>query len=148
MIETNAPPQQYILDTILRSGEGFKSNKDRLQAILDIHAPVFAKLVVQTPPPGFPPAQIRQQWVGLELPLRAKPYPDGIPLLAFEAIDCLKKAGRTEAVKWWEDYYILQGQEQCPEIDPEGYPEFLVGVSGLEFDPDCGEVTLLRWGTN
>ncbi len=65
-------------------------------------------------PPGFPPQHIRDQWVGLELPLADQnpgPGPtlrigtengDGYVVETRAAIEALKAAGKEEAADFWE----------------------------------------------
>ncbi len=138
MLERTAPSDREVHNLIMMSGECFSSDIGRLKVILNLHAPVFAKFVIHTPPPGFPPKEIREQWVGTELPVRAKPDADGIPVLAFEAIEALEISNKYDAVAWWKQYYILRGQECLPDVDSGDYPEMLMNIDGLEFEPSCG----------
>jgi len=80
----------------------------RLRAFLDAHYPVFAQFVVEEVPSGHAPEEVRQDWVGLSLPVRAQTRQnDGVPVLAFEAVDQLEYAGKHDAATWWKRDYIV-----------------------------------------
>lgn len=83
----NTPPTLgEINNIILQSGDWAESDTAKLEATLDAHARVFSTFIVETIPPGFPPVDVRKAWIGTELPVRARPYTDGITILAFEAV--------------------------------------------------------------
>ncbi|MFO0781816.1 MAG: hypothetical protein U0524_02895 [Candidatus Saccharimonadales bacterium] len=140
----------------------------RLSAFLDAHYPVFAQFVVEEVPSGHAPEEVRQDWVGLSLPVRAQTRQnDGVPVLAFEAVDKLERAGRQNSATWWRRDYIvdlpprfnqlpgvLSSQEEAerdsflekfPEIDFEllktrDVSYWPMNVHPLIFDEDCGRL--------
>jgi hypothetical protein len=135
-----APTPKQVLDIIEKSGEAFTLNTGRLSRMLDTHAPIFAKFVIEEVPPGFPPRHVREQWVGVALPVRMRPYPDTIPVLGFEAIDSLKQAGRMTATVWLSNFYLLEGQEHYPNAISYENPFFAANIDGLEFKSYCGRL--------
>jgi hypothetical protein len=95
-----------------------------------------AKIKIIATPPGFAPANIREQWLGIEIPL---PTPeeiagnppsrsgignansDGHLVLMAAAIDALRQAGKEEAAEFWEllplGTYLQFRQSVCEIVD-------------------------------
>lgn len=126
---------------LMVSGEMFTDNIQRYKGILDTTLPVLNGFTVETTPPGFPPEEIRQEWVGLTLPVRftidIEQVPE-VPVIAVEALHELERAGRHVARDWWREYYAQEARRRVPNIDDEGHADFLANVSLLVFDPSCG----------
>lgn len=55
-------------------------------------------------PDGDAPREIRDAWIGLDLPIRAK-IEHYVPVLGADALLALKKEGKTEAYEWWTNFY-------------------------------------------
>lgn len=84
------------------------------------------KVKITSVPPGGAPLHIKQQWVGLELPLEeisepgimrsvtgSKPNPKsygGFPVKTEDAIQALRDQGREEAAEWWENWFLSTGR--------------------------------------
>jgi len=71
------------------------------------------KIIVTTAPPGFAPENIREQWVGVELPVEDElgngsgfrtgaENSDGYRVNSFDALKALKAAEKNEAFEFWE----------------------------------------------
>ncbi len=135
----NTPPTLgEINNIILQSGDWAESDTAKLEATLDAHARVFSTFIVETIPPGFPPVDVRKAWIGTELPVRARPYTDGITILAFEAVGALEEAGADEAVDWWKDYYSSMLIPEDPNQVTSS--EAMMNISALEFAAHCGRL--------
>ena len=76
----------------------------------------MAKIRIIGIPPGFAPKEIREQWVGIEIPL-TNPIPkgkesfcvgnsnkDGYQVKGTDAVEALINAKKTEAVNFWRPY--------------------------------------------
>jgi len=76
----------------------------------------MSKIKIIAIPPGFAPQEIREQWVGIEIPLSKNPIPhgeesfrsgsengDGYQVLATEAIVALRNAGKNDAANFWKN---------------------------------------------
>ena len=68
--------------------------------------------IIETPP-GQAPESIREQWIGLELPIQEEKddgrglrdgtaNSGGYKVLASDAISALREAGKEEAANYWE----------------------------------------------
>jgi len=76
----------------------------------------MTKIKIKDVPPGFAPKHIREQWIGIEIPLTEKPIPegqgfktgnsngDGYQVAGIDAVKALKDAGKKEAADFWEKY--------------------------------------------
>ncbi len=114
-IENQLPSADDISAAILeRSPSEWTSwNPKTLEYFLDVNYPVFAQFVVEETPQGHAPEAIREDWVGLSLPVRANAESDGaLPIVAFEAVDQLEHAGKQRSARWWKRDFI-------PELPPE-----------------------------
>lgn len=84
------------------------------------------KIRITKTPAGFAPQEIRDQWVGVEIPLMNQEDADklqnsgqwnaseqhGGPIVHIEdAINALKQAGKTEAASFWNDVRSRLGTE-------------------------------------
>lgn len=95
----------------------------------------MAKIKIIATPPGFAPEEIRDQWVGVEIPLPteeqiAEDPPSGVGIgnqnqggflvLTSDAIKSLQNAGKNTAVSFWESAgigrYLRFRKEICKEI--------------------------------
>ena len=129
---------------LMVSGDMFTDQFDRYRSILDASVPVLGQFSIESTPPGFAPEEIREDWIGLTLPVRftvdIEQVPE-IPVMAAEALHGLEVAGRTIARDWWRQYYAEEAQRRVPNIDSEGHTDFLANVSLLVFDPSCGNLS-------
>lgn len=126
---------------LMVSGEMFTADYHRYSAVLDTSVPTLGQFSIESTPPGFPPEEIREDWVGLTLPVRfavnLELLPE-VPIVAAEALHVLEGAGKTIARDWWRQYYAQEAKKRMPNVDGEGCPDFLANVSLLVFDPSCG----------
>ncbi|MCA9334110.1 hypothetical protein KC963_03605 [Candidatus Saccharibacteria bacterium] len=126
---------------LMVSGDMFTDQFDRYRSILDVSVPVLGQFSIESTPPGFPPEEVRQDWVGLSLPVRftvdIEQLPE-VPIVAAEALHVLEGAGKGIARDWWRQYYAQEAKKRMPNVDDEGYPDLLANVSLLVFDPSCG----------
>lgn len=84
------------------------------------------KVKIIAMPPGGAPVSIREQWIGVEMPLEkfpgepgilrsvtgGKPDPKsfgGFPVKTEDAIQALREQGREEAAEWWESWFLSTG---------------------------------------
>jgi hypothetical protein len=83
------------------------------------------KVKITSVPPGGAPLEIKQAWVGLELPLEeirepgvmrsvsgGKPDPKsfgGFPVRTTDAIQALRDAGKKKAADWWQNWFEGSG---------------------------------------
>lgn len=132
---------------------------------LDTVAPVQLHFIpTTTPDVGVAPEHIREQWVGLRLPVRSKHYweedgEEGFVVRAREALEVLKR-DRPEAYEWWQNYYIRTRAEENAQrkaqyeeehgrpwevynaVDPipanPDFPEYIANLDEFGFFP--------RWG--
>lgn len=130
------------MDAALRvSGEMFTDDFEHYRAILDTSVPVLGQFSIDSTPPGFPPEEIREDWVGLSLPVRftvdIEQIPE-IPIMAAEALHALEAEGRTVACDWWRQYYVDEARKRMPNVDDQGHKDFLANISLLVFDSSCG----------
>lgn len=129
---------------LMVSGDMFTDQFDRYRSILDASVPVLGQFSIESTPPGFPPEEVRQDWVGLSLPVRftvdIEQLPE-VPIVAAEALHVLEGAGKGIARDWWRQYYAQEAKKRMPNVDDEGYPDFLANVSLLVFDPSCGNLS-------
>ena len=98
----------------------------------------LAKIKIIATPPGFAPVEIREQWVGVEIPLvnqeeisRNPPSslgigndnPDGHLVLTDAAIDALRRVGKGKAADFWEGIplgtYLQFRRDVCEVISNE-----------------------------
>ena len=94
----------------------------------------MAKILITSTPPGFAPEHIREQWIGVEIPLLGIEDPQqplgnrsgtenlgGYRVLPKDAVDALEKAGKHEAVEFWAPYLGAQNftfkKEVCTLIE-------------------------------
>lgn len=134
----NEPTPDAIVQALLLTGDALTADWPRLQSHLDSIAPSRAIFHITSIPPGFAPEEVRQQWVGVALPIRGVFDPhEGVVVLAREALEFLKEKS-PEAHVWWQQYYADQAQAKIPNVDAEGFPEFLANVSNLIFNTQCG----------
>jgi hypothetical protein len=101
----------------------------------------MAKVKIISVPPGGAPLDIREQWVGLALPLIEGELPPGVlrgvtgdkpnprsmngwPVETEKAIQALRDKDLEEAAEWWEKWYL--------ETRGTGHT--------LMFARDCGEL--------
>ena len=83
----------------------------------------MTKVKITSMPPGGAPVAIREQWIGVEMPLEqgpsepgilrsvtgGKPNPKsygGFPVKTEDAIQALREQGREEAAEWWENWFL------------------------------------------
>lgn len=81
--------------------------------------PVRRLFHVSQVPEGFAPEEVRSAWIGLDLPTRAIIKGNEVPILGTDALLALKSEGRSEAYKWWVNYY---------ETDSEVHKNLTVGL--------------------
>jgi hypothetical protein len=92
---------------------------------------VIPSIRIKGVPPGFAPPEIREQWVGIEIPLptedelKANPpsgfgignaNEGGYPVLTKTAIEALLESRRTRAAAFWSKFdgtYLLFKKEVC-----------------------------------
>jgi hypothetical protein len=107
--------------------ESSKGEVDEFMQTVEEHmGPVVARFTPSTIPDGGAPINIREQWIGVELPvrehllveaknttnyfdmlrLREIENPNGIPVFGLDALDALRTAGRTEAADYWDDMRV------------------------------------------
>jgi hypothetical protein len=101
---------------------------------LDELQPILATFTIQEVPAGPAPLEIREQWVGVVLPVRQlrRAQSGAVAISPFEATLALRAAGKHEASDWW--YRILM-----PRVsNPVGYL-----TESLAFEAADGEVTEL-----
>lgn len=112
------PDAEKVNDDLLRGGRYnlYSGDFAEFTHSLDEVAPVQLYFVpTVTPDVGVAPDNIRDQWVGLRLPVRCKAYheeddEEGFVVRAREALEILR-AERPEAYEWWQAYYIKQRAE-------------------------------------
>lgn len=138
--DVDPPERDDIVRGLLITGDAFTTDFIRLKSHLDRIAPVRAFFDITSTPRGFAPEDIRQQWVGVTLPMRGyfDPRDGGVCILAREALELLK-AKSPAAHRWWQQHYAEEAHTKVPNVDPEGFPEFLANISYLVFDLDCGK---------
>lgn len=101
-----------------------------------LYGPVLATFTLNQTPEGAAPMSIREQWVGITLPVREsalaklafgqieyfdflgfneKSNPDPLSISGYEAVDALDEAGRDDAVNFWaphsEGLFTFRGYE-------------------------------------
>lgn len=88
-----------------------ESGASPLQAItdqLDMVAPTYADFFITETPEGFPPEDIRKEWVGLVVPVRCETS-ETVDVYAREAYEVLRNQ-RPKAFEWFREYYIEDGR--------------------------------------
>ena len=133
-LDEGPPTKEEIIIGLVRTGDLLTEDFGRLRSHLDRIAPVRATCAIVETPPGFAPEEIREQWVGVTLPIRSYFDPhEGIAVLAREAMEIL---GETSPVAhaWWRGYYSDRAAEEMPNVSSEGFPEFLANTRYLIFD--------------
>jgi len=110
------------------------------------------KVKITSVPPGGAPLKIRQQWVGLELPLvegelepgillsvtGGKPDPrsfGGFPVKTTDAIAALHAAKKNEAARWWEAWHDNMLRTGCILIFASDCGEFVLDDEVAEAQP-------------
>ena len=109
-----------------------------------LYGPVLATFTLDQVPESAAPISIREQWVGITLPVREralaklafgqieyfdilsfneKSNPDPVSISGYEAVDALDEAGRDDAVDFWAPY--SEG-----EFTFRGYEGTLVSIEG------------------
>ena len=126
-----------IIQGLLDTGEAFTPDFEVLKAHLDRIAPVRTWFKVLSTPPGFAPSEVRQEWVGLTLPIRG-PRDEGIAVIAREALEKLRHK-RPGAHAWWVKYYVRESARRTPEVDSQDFPEFYANITQIIFADACGE---------
>lgn len=101
-----------------------------------MYGPVIATFTLDQIPEGAAPSSIREQWVGITLPVREqalaqlafgqieyfdflsfneKSNPDPVSISGYEAVDALDEHGKDEAVDFWaphsEGLFTFRGYE-------------------------------------
>src|SRR5882724_6455541 len=144
------PPSSLLTEDdirliILESGFSNTSYPDFVVNELNAKAPILGNFLVTELPAGTDsPERIRQQWIGLSLPVRCQglDFEGAVPVLAIEAMLELKKAGRLEAYNWWMREY--ESDWRLPlGYTPGDFPEFLAYTNFLIFNQDEGQ---MQWG--
>lgn len=95
------------------------------QELTRLYGPVLATFTLDQTPESGAPVAIREQWIGITLPVReralaqlafgaveyfdyldfnTKRNPDPVSISGFEAVDALDEAGKDEAVDFWAPY--------------------------------------------
>ena len=131
------PSGLEIIQGLLVTGDAFTPDFDILKAHLDRIAPVRRWFKVLSTPPGPEPSEIRQEWVGLTLPIRG-PKEEGIAVIAREALEKIRHKS-TKAHEWWVNYYVQESAAGASGVDPQGFPEFRANITHLKFADACGE---------
>lgn len=106
---------ETILMEHMRSDWGIeRSDEAYVDDILPNMLPATQIFEVQQAPAGDAPEEIRQGWVGVELPVRAFMPSDyltvTVPILAVDGLVVLARAGRQQAHDWWADFYEQKGK--------------------------------------
>lgn len=118
------PEAGEINDVLFRNYNLYSGDFDEFKHQLDIIAPVQVHFIpTVTPDVGVAPKNIRDQWVGLSLPVRSKQYhegdgEEGFVVRAREALEALKLK-RPEAYQWWRTHYIKQRNEENSREEAE-----------------------------
>jgi hypothetical protein len=128
----------------MSDGEAYRPSESLLREQL---GQIVGTFTVHTIPHGAAPETIKQQWLGVSLPVRerllesvlggtvyldilssdVKVNPQPMPVYGFDAVAALRKAGRVEAADFWADqgFEFATMQFRCNEgdfesIQPEG----------------------------
>jgi hypothetical protein len=131
------PSGSEIIQELLVTGDAFTSDFDILKAHLDRIAPVRVWFKVLSLPPGPAPDEIRQEWVGLTLPIRG-PRNEGIAIITREALEKLRHKS-PKAHDWWEKYYAQESATRAPGVDSKDFPEFHANITYIVLADACGE---------
>lgn len=113
------PDAENVNDSLLKYYRYnlYSGDFEEFKHCLDTVAPVQLHFMpTATPEVGVAPENIRDQWVGLRLPVRSKQYweqddEEGFVVRAREALEILK-VERPEAYEWWRSYFIRQRVEE------------------------------------
>lgn len=137
------------LSRLSRGGELTDLTYSDLGSVLDELHPIFAKFVVIDVPPTNDriPRRIREQWVGMSLPVRAVSS-NGIPVIAAEAIARLQ-VQEEGAAEWWDNYLDRKAHEYAKASQEIFLPKFVSAprlsvrkrtafVTSLVFSPESG----------
>jgi len=140
MIALGGVTEEAFAHHLTLTGELFTSRFSSFQYHIDHFAPIVGEFAINSRPEGFPPDDIRDEWIGVILPIRIEPQPGLVIINSREAIQALSDENRTTAVGWWEDYYARMAEEKMPMIDPEDYPAYLSNICFLGFVASDGEI--------
>jgi hypothetical protein len=135
---------------------------ERMVGVLDEIAPVQAYYIpTRIPTLGVAPDDIKEEWIGLRLPVRSKSETEGEPgftIMAREALEVLSQE-RPRADAWWRNHYVKEVERKTEEVrekrlaegdylpyDWRGYvnhpnnefDEYIVNFDHLTFDPEEG----------
>lgn len=129
--EQSIPTTDVLRRTIV--GSHLAELPKELIAYLDEHYPVIGVLsVFEVPDDGPAPYAIRQEWVGLSLPVRCRNLDnDGYPVLGVEGLVALENAGRINGLLWWETKY-REKRARAGGRKPD-FPEVLACFDFLTF---------------
>ncbi len=143
------PPTQIPTDDDLRriineSSLFNTSYPELVIQVLNERAPVLGQLTVTDVPKGFAPQSVRREWVGLSLPVRCDgvAYANDYPVLAIEAMQALKEAGKDYAHGFWQAMYDAEW-EKAPG-HRSTFPSYLAYTEFLIFSEECGQ---MEWGS-
>lgn len=109
------PDAEDVNDSLLRyyRYDLYSGDFEEFKHCMDTVAPVQLHFITTvTPDVDVAPDHIRDQWLGLRLPVRSKRYveqdgEEGFVVRSREALEILRLE-RPEAYAWWQQYYINQ----------------------------------------
>jgi hypothetical protein len=134
------PPEFHEIITQLRlTNDAYTPDFDVLKNRLDSIAPVRGIFNITSTPPGFAPEEIREQWVGIALPIRGYINPrEGVSVIAREAMELLKDKS-PGAYQWWQKYIDdATSTRMGPRFAAMDFARNMVNVTTLIFDKRCG----------
>jgi hypothetical protein len=140
------PTEDDLRLIVNESGYANTSHPELLVNVLNDKAPVVGRFTVREIPQGLGvPLVVRQQWVDLSLPVRctSTDFEGGVPILAIEALEELKKAGRMAGYEWWRRDFEADWKN-TPAYNPT-FPNALVYTNFLTFSDHEG---ILEWGAS
>lgn len=132
-----------FLEQIRKDGHyQVSSNPNTMFEMLDERAPVLGNFTVLEPTAnGFPPESIREEWVGVTLPVRCiDSVAIGYPVWVVDALIALRKAGKIDGFQWWEQKYRDQGTYSH---GPDG-AQYVGEEDFLVFNENHGHFELVR----
>lgn len=147
-IQTEGLPEAGdVMDELLRGGRDrffttSHADHDYVLSRLDEIAPIQAYYVpTVTPATGRAPEHIKAQWVGLQLPIRAKHTDkdiEGFAVMGREGMRALEQ-DRPEANEWWRDHWSDQVRKHFFMTFPATL-DSKINLNFWIFEPDAGNI--------